>query len=76
MLTLLPPRSQNGTNTKGDLQVDDKATAHPGNCYAENFAAGGTLLKAVRGATQLIVVVLPQGEGSEISLFIVRPEMY
>jgi hypothetical protein len=67
---------QNGTNKKGDLQVDEKVTAHPSNCYPENFAAGGTLLKTVNGATQRIVVVLPQGDGSEISLFTVRPEMY
>jgi hypothetical protein len=67
---------QNGTNKKGDLQVDEKVTAHPTNCYPENFAAGGTLLKSVSGATQRIVVVLPQGDGSEISLFTVRPEMY
>ena len=40
------------------------------------LAAGGTLLKIVSGATQRIVVVLPQGDGSEISLFTVRPEMY
>jgi hypothetical protein len=66
----------NGTNKKVDLQVDEKVTAHPGNCYPESFAAGGTLLKAVKGATQAIVVVLPQGEGSEIALFTVRPEMY
>ena len=67
---------QNGTNKKGNLQVDDKVTAHPSNCYPENFAAGGTLLKAVNGATQKIVVVLPQGNGSEFSLFVVGPEMY
>jgi hypothetical protein len=67
---------QNGTNRKADLRVDEKVAAHPGNCYPESFAAGGTLLKAVKGATQTIVVVLPQGEGSEIALFTVRPEMY
>jgi hypothetical protein len=69
---------QNGTNKKGDLLVDEKVTGHPsaGNCYPENFAAGGTLLKTVSGATQRIVVVVPQGDGSEISLYTVRPEMY
>ena len=69
---------QNGTNKKGDLLVDEKVTGHlsAGNCYPENFAAGGTLLRTVTGATQRIVVVLPQGDGSEISLFTVRPEMY
>ena len=62
-----------GKNNEVDVELNDAAFADASACHAENFAASGTELKVITGGEQKIVVVLPQGNGSEIALVSVKP---
>lgn len=61
-----------GQNSMVDVQLNEAAFANPSACNAEDFAASGTELKVNSSGEQKIVVVLPQGSGSEIALVSVK----
>jgi hypothetical protein len=62
-----------GKNLQVDVQLTDASLSDSSACNAADFAAGGTELKVISNGEQRIVVLSPQGRGTEIALVRVKP---